>query len=239
MGLLLIGLTGCSKPLVEALIPFSLSLKGDPIDASDPFQIHQFQFFVSNLTVTRKGQNYEAQLLKNDFQIQNTALLSLVMEDDKLQNRSIEVVLPFELQLGDVLAFDMGVPFAINHENPLTQPPPLNRPDMFWSWQLGHKFLRVDMTSQYDSWAFHLGSLGCKSPSRVRAPKERCAEPNVTKHSVTITDNLQGAVHFNFAELIKGVTLTRENRCVMHGENEPMCAALINNMQSEELFYWQ
>ena len=36
------------------------------------------------------------------------------------------------------------MPWQLNHQNPLTASSPLNISEMFWSWQLGHKFLRFD-----------------------------------------------------------------------------------------------
>ena len=39
----------------------------------------------------------------------------------------------------------VGVPFELNHANPLAAAAPLDRGEMFWSWQSGHKFLRADL----------------------------------------------------------------------------------------------
>ena len=52
---------------------------------------------------------------------------------------------------GEKLSFAMAVPFNENHLNPLTAASPLNISEMFWSWQLGHKFFRYDgkMTSPF------------------------------------------------------------------------------------------
>ena len=76
---------------------------------------------------------------------------------------------------GERLSFAMAVPFNENHLNPLTAASPLNISEMFWSWQLGHKFFRYDGKNDF---AFHLGSTGCKSASRLRAPAAPCAYPN-------------------------------------------------------------
>ena len=43
------------------------------------------------------------------------------------------------------LSFNIGVPFAINHQNPLLQESPLNDSSMFWAWRNGYKFVRWDM----------------------------------------------------------------------------------------------
>lgn len=43
------------------------------------------------------------------------------------------------------LAFDMGVPFALNHADVTAAPSPLNIQALWWNWQGGYKFMRVDM----------------------------------------------------------------------------------------------
>ena len=45
----------------------------------------------------------------------------------------------------DAVRFTLGVPFALNHNDSATSPAPLNAPGMFWTWQGGFKFLRVDL----------------------------------------------------------------------------------------------
>ncbi len=42
------------------------------------------------------------------------------------------------------IKFKIGVPFALNHADVATAPSPLNLSSMFWSWNGGYKFARVD-----------------------------------------------------------------------------------------------
>ncbi|MEM8531336.1 MAG: MbnP family copper-binding protein [Chloroflexota bacterium] len=42
--------------------------------------------------------------------------------------------------------FDLGVPFELNHLDTAVAPSPLNLPAMWWSWQAGYKFVRIDMS---------------------------------------------------------------------------------------------
>ena len=72
----------------------------------------------------------------------------------------------------------MGVPFDLNHANPLTAAPPLARGDLFSTWQMGYKFFRVDLSVDEREWSFHLGSTGCISASAVRPPATECAQPD-------------------------------------------------------------
>ncbi len=43
------------------------------------------------------------------------------------------------------LRFTLGVPFEQNHQDATIAPSPLNLTSMFWTWQGGYKFFRVDL----------------------------------------------------------------------------------------------
>jgi uncharacterized repeat protein (TIGR04052 family) len=72
------------------------------------------------------------------------------------------------------IRFVLGVPFALNHANAALAPSPLNLTTMFWNWQGGYKFLRID--EALDTVRLHLGSTGCEygSPGHIAS----CARPN-------------------------------------------------------------
>jgi len=43
--------------------------------------------------------------------------------------------------------FTLGVPFDLNHGDPTIAASPLNFSAMFWAWQSGYKFVKIDMAS--------------------------------------------------------------------------------------------
>jgi uncharacterized repeat protein (TIGR04052 family) len=59
------------------------------------------------------------------------------------------------------LRFVLGVPFALNHRDASSAAAPLNLTSLFWGWQGGYKFARIDATSGGASFLVHLGSAGC------------------------------------------------------------------------------
>ncbi|MEC4589648.1 MbnP family copper-binding protein [Nitrospirillum amazonense] len=78
--------------------------------------------------------------------------------------------------------FTLGVPFALNHVDATVAPAPLNVSAMFWTWQYGYKFLKVDLTAttlagRKNFFALHLGSTGCNSGGPGQPPIS-CANPN-------------------------------------------------------------
>lgn len=62
------------------------------------------------------------------------------------------------------ITFGIGVPFARNHENQATAPSPLNISGLFWSWQSGYKFARIDGFTEGlpQGYNLHLGATGCQ-----------------------------------------------------------------------------
>jgi uncharacterized repeat protein (TIGR04052 family) len=137
------------------------------------------------------------------------------------------------------LRFSLSVPFEYNHLNPLTQASPLNHPSMFWSWRLGHKFLRLDMSSQQaqHQWSFHLGSLGCQSQSSLRPPEKACTQPN--RFDMTLELDSQTALsvlQLNLEALLANIDLANMPPCMFELSEQESCARLLLNLQNQSLF---
>jgi uncharacterized repeat protein (TIGR04052 family) len=211
-----------------------------PIDCSPSlvvnnvqWQIDQLQFFVSQVDYqTTTGIWHPWPMKTMPYQSNNVALLG-----ENCQNNSssqVNWLIDFKpvVKLSEVTAirFNLGVPFTLNHLNPLIQNSPLNDSSMFWVWQTGHKFLRLEMSSETDDWLFHLGSTGCKAASAMRAPELPCLQPNLQRFHVN-TDFSQGehAIIFDLSKLIHNVTLSRQNGCQSEPENVA-CQQLLTNI---------
>ena len=83
------------------------------------------------------------------------------------------------------IVFDLGVPFALNHQDVTVAASPLNLPPMWWNWQGGYKFVRVDMKTDAEAtagaWFIHLGSTGCAAENQATPPTTACARPNLAE----------------------------------------------------------
>lgn len=154
------------------------------------------------------------------------------------------------------LSFKVGVPFELNHQNPLLQPSPLNDSSMFWAWRNGYKFIRWDMQSkQGNSWSFHLGSVGCESAAMVRAPKQACAQPNVIPVEVVLPPNTIQAIGFRSSDhpdlnddqihislklhldkVINQIIPSQESTCMFSDIDNGSCKGLVNNLYKEGVF---
>lgn len=110
------------------------------------------RFYVSNIRlINAQGQEVPLELTQDGvWQYQNVALLDF--EDgssgcSESGNTALNSVVKGTVPAGRYtgVAFDMGVPFALNHADVAAAPSPLNIQALWWNWQGGYKFMRVDM----------------------------------------------------------------------------------------------
>lgn len=85
------------------------------------------------------------------------------------------------------LRFSVGLPHGQNHIDPGTVRGPLAEPGMFWTWQAGYKFVKVDVKVDAEPGRaplrnnVHLGSTGCSSLAPMVAPSTACSRPNLAR----------------------------------------------------------
>jgi uncharacterized repeat protein (TIGR04052 family) len=249
-------ITGCSELKKTNTLTFTPTYERQSLGCFTPFihkekmwQYSQLQFFISNVEVkNHHGQWQNIPLSENKYQSDNVALLGEYCQATTINHATIEKAanqidqghwqLLFEqpLALSNIsqLRFTLGVPFSLNHQNPLLQKSPLNVPNMFWVWQTGHKFFRLDMEEvnnldQKDNWLFHLGSTGCKAPSALRAPKQRCDKGNQVSITLDIAGKEFEKVSLDLAQLFSGLMITEENSC-QSGSYNDSCLPLFKNI---------
>ncbi|GAB3029396.1 hypothetical protein GCM10027098_28110 [Bowmanella dokdonensis] len=174
-------------------------------------------------------------LADNQWQTGETALISIEQKDcwrDGEMAGNHEVRFGPEVDLSEVkrLRFVLGLPFELNHQNPLTQPSPLNLSSMFWTWQSGHKFARFELRSVADSWAFHLGSTGCEADSKLRSPAQPCSNPNLIEFDLPRPAGSGNTLVFHLDRLLEGITLNRDNSCTFHAGEMQSCEKLLANL---------
>lgn len=197
--------------------------------ASKNWQYQQLQFFIHDVEVNTKKNGWQPwSMTTNIHQAENVALLGEVCNEEGEDYWQLELTPLNEASAITDIRFTLGVPFALNHLNPLTQPSPLNEASMFWGWQGGHKFMRAELASPDDDWLFHLGSTGCKALSPVRSPKSECLYPNRVVVSLPFT-SLITTIEFDLSVLINDITLTRANSC-QSSVDEESCKVLFKNL---------
>ncbi|MCW8880384.1 MAG: metallo-mystery pair system four-Cys motif protein [Kangiellaceae bacterium] len=190
------------------------------------WQLSQFQFFVHNFyTQDKHGQWHPASISSGENQSNSVSLLGEVCGADNNWKAKLNTVIPENKIEG--LKFTLGVPHQLNHLNPITQPFPLNQSDMFWTWQMGYKFARVELINESNEWIFHLGSTGCDSPSPVRAPEEACKNPNRSDIRISSFDSNK-LIQISLDELLRGINLQIDNNC--QSAPSELCDKLLGRM---------
>jgi len=235
----LLFLSSCSKEPQKQALYFSVTAEGSRIDKSEcvltyagKWKINQLHWFVSNFHIKQGGDWVSLAFETNNWQMNKVALLSLANANCEAGNlrKQVDFSQAINWQQVEAVKFDLGVPFTLNHQNPLQQPSPLNLPNMFWSWQMGHKFLRLDMQAEQHSWSFHLGSVGCVAATRVRAPDESCSQPNLFTLEVPLSGGNKLAL--DLSRLLQGIDPVRDKSCMFHGHGKDSCKLLLKNIDS-------
>lgn len=166
--------------------PFACGTMYEDIGASHSSWLPaDFRFYVSEVRLTKADHSeVPVRLIKDAWQDDDTALLDF---EDRTQpcnngnaqtNTSIRGVVPAGEYTG--VHFVLGIPFEKNHQDASIAESPLNLTSMFWGWQGGYKFVRVDSfiveEGAFDEFRIHLGSTGCRygRPLEVAG----CTHPN-------------------------------------------------------------
>lgn len=123
------------------------------------------------------------------------------------------------------LRFTLGVPFGLNHADSTIAPSPLNLTSLFWNWQAGYKFLRIDLAtsgrpqdmkpgdmprfgdraaSNRLGFAIHLGSTQCAADGTNKAPSA-CANPNRPTVEFPAFDPARNIVIADLKSVLEGV----------------------------------
>lgn len=204
-----------------------------------------FAFYVNNVRLVDTNDKEVPVALTPDgkFQTQAVALLDFADKTGSCTNATADVnstvkgtiAMPSATYKG--VRFEVGVPVAINHLDSVSQPSPLNISSMFWDWQGGYKFMRIDTrVNAADGGAplsvlLHLGSTECTNPD---AGSVTCAKPN------RVTVSLDGAFNpstnkivLDYAKLVAGNDLTQNlggaPGC-MSGATDPECGTIFEKL---------
>jgi uncharacterized repeat protein (TIGR04052 family) len=263
---LLIGLiqlnSSCSRSSDAKNIEVEIWHNGSPLDCNafeshqQVWSIQQFAFFISDVKFSDENTEHHPQLITTPWQTDNVVLIqphladcsntSEVDEKTTQDERSASPLLktnnrlqflsPVDLDSSQQLSFSLAVPFALNHQNPLLQPSPLNLPSMFWSWRSGHKFFRLDIQSPDNNWVFHLGSVGCTATSTMRSPQSECVQPNRVSFLLDKKHNGTKLV-MHLDKLITHTSMQKNDSCLFHSGQEN-CPVLMSNLKTQDVFEW-
>jgi uncharacterized repeat protein (TIGR04052 family) len=168
---LFLALNACSRRPIELVIPFE-ALNGDAVIRCDSPEsgprLTDLRFYVASVQAIRvDGVAVDIRLHPDDqWQQAELALLDFENGTGACDNGTLatNTVLRGTLPAGEYrgLLFTIGVPFELNHGDPLLAAAPLDDAAMHWHWRAGYKFMRAGIRTADDGFWIHLGSTGCE-----------------------------------------------------------------------------
>lgn len=221
---------------VSVTIPFAAEANGVAIScdaaltdlgtSSSGGALRDFRFYVHNVRLI-KADNTEVEvtLEQNDWQNETTALIDFLDKDDSCggETKETHTAITGTVPAGDYtgVAFTVGVPEDINHVNQAEAPSPLNIVGLFWSWQSGYKFMKLevaptdgitrpsDETYTQTTFNFHLGSTGCTGNPELdeTVTCERADRPEI---SLTGFDVDGKEILIDYAALLSEVNINED-----------------------------
>lgn len=125
------------------------------------------------------------------------------------------------------MRFTLGVPFSLNHADPATAVPPLDRTEMHWHWLAGYKFLRAGMRKGDDLAWLHLGSTGCEG--RIGAVSS-CAQPNRTTIKLAAFDLDHDVVAVDLGTLFAEAMAADGTHACQSEPDNVLCAPMLRHL---------
>ncbi|MEM6368772.1 MAG: MbnP family copper-binding protein [Myxococcota bacterium] len=207
------------------------------------FEYRGLRFFISDVTIG-SGTERQSLMLDDDGQWQDGRVALLDFEDGAsecaLGTTETRAVVQGQLEVpasdGDPgeaptrgLAFTLGVPFEVNHQDVAQATGPVSLTSMFWNWQGGYKFLRLDGFAGGGPYNVHLGSTGCDGGPMGGVTA--CMNPNRVR--VELPDFSSGeVVLLDIGALLESAPLSNTEMTppgCMSAPNDPECGAVFSN----------
>lgn len=215
---------------VNVTISFVAEIGGKPFSCTESYPAMgstgadvtaiDFRMFVSNAAMIRADGSRQPITLDQDGQWQSGDVALLDFEDASggctNGTPGTHAALTGTVPAGEYtgIAFDVGIPFEENHVDPTLAPAPLNTTAMFWNWQGGYKFVRIDMVpaqkaegNEAAGWFLHLGSTMCDAASKTEAPTA-CKNPNTLSLKVDGFDPAKNVLVVDPAPVVADADLT-------------------------------
>lgn len=146
-----------------------------------------FRFYIHDLALLPAGGGDAVSVTLEENDSQSGALALLDFEDRsgacEMGSTSTHTTVTGAIAAGEYVgvSFKVGVPFEMNHLDPVTDPAPLKQTGMSWAWQFGYKFIKADGSVGGQGFNLHLGSTGCPGDSAEQPPSGPCVNPNVVE----------------------------------------------------------
>lgn len=176
---------------------------------------HDFRFYVSDVRLVTADGTEAPVTLEQDGVWQQADVALLDFEDGSgpcasgnapMNSTVVGTVAPGTYT---TIRFTLGIPFDLNHGDVAAAASPLNISGMYWVWQGGHKFLRIDLGFDGGGgYNVHLGSTMCMSGGPMEPPVTECTRPNRAEVELTGFDPTSSVIVADLAALVADADLS-------------------------------
>ena len=227
--------------LKPVTITFAAQVNGTPAACDQTYQgigttnasmfLQDFRIYVSAVRLLAKDGREVRVELTPDHVWQNDEVALLDFEDGSGNcngNAPTNHHVIGSVPAGDYrgIVFDIGVPFALNHQDPTLAPAPLNYSALTWPWSVGYKFTTIDFDTQpavarkmvpiegteftrsATGFSVHLGSTDCVSSGLRVPPQAPCANPNRPTYRFEAFDPANQVLVLDLGALLAGTDVT-------------------------------
>lgn len=205
--------------------------------SNSDFTLNDFRMYIHDVElVTSDGEARPVTLDDSRWQRDGTVLLDF--EDGSAScdsgnedtNGRVQGTVPEGDYTG--IRFKFGVPKAINHGNASTAEAPMNLTSLFWSWNAGYKFIRLDGTTPaLEGWRVHIGSTECTGEAAMGEEVE-CGNPNRAQIELDGFDPASDEIVADLAMLFEGADL--ESNAM---DTQPGCMSKLQDTDCKPYFH--
>jgi uncharacterized repeat protein (TIGR04052 family) len=211
-------------------VEFFASWAGQPIGCDESERsLTDLRFYVSEVVLIDTSGIEHPLVLTGDerWQQKGVALIDLENGEGRCVNGSRETNTTLSGMTASVdvqsLRFTVGVPFELNHANPLLADAPLDDAAMHWHWRSGYKFLRAGVATASDGFWLHLGSSACRGTVRNISA---CGSPNRVTVELDGFSPQNKRINVDLSALFEGVNFDDAMRSdCSSGPSESACIA--------------
>lgn len=248
LAIVLLGSTGCGDDAdpPEDAVTISFAVAANGVDwqcgesltlgtGDTPFELSDARFYVHDVALMADDGASTPLATRDDGIWSLNGVTLLDFEDGTgpctSGNSGINTTVAGSVPSGSYtgLQFTLGIPLDENHQDAAVAEPPFSYSAMFWSWQAGYKFLRLDgETEAGNGNRIHLGSTGCEgSVTNVTG----CSHENRSVIELPAFDPATDTVVLDLAQLFASVDLETNT------ENTPLgCMSTLGDPDCVPLF---
>jgi uncharacterized repeat protein (TIGR04052 family) len=215
-----------------------------------------FRFYVSDISLIDVQGKVVPLTLAQDgkWQYKNVALIDFENKTGACNNGTVETR---DIVVGTVpkgkykaVRFNLGVPENLNHEDSTLAPSPLNLTSLWWNWQFGYKFARIDFTSRLPStsnkqhqhddnakpqgFPIHIGSTGCQAETTSQKQKTKCSNSNRTTITLNNFNSGRNVIVADIAKLLANTNVNYNQPGTAPGcmseQNDKDCTGIMKNL---------